>query len=461
MLVKLSEVAPQLQTLFTADAERAARDSDLVRRRRKLSGPAFAQALVFAWLDNPAATVDELVTSLARAGVLLKSQSLEGRFTPQAAEFFRLLLCKALDKVVARARPRALGLLRLFRGVFLLDSTLISLPAVLADVLPGCGGRNGAESCRASLKVTVRYEVAAGRLEGVNLNPGKTADASTELQEAPLPAGSLRLADLGFFDLEVLQEYDRQKVYFISRPAPNLVVYDGRGRKWKLARYLARKRGERIDEWLWLGSGKALRCRLLAVRCPPEVARQRRDKARKEALDHGRQASEERLELCGWTVFISNVPRWLLSLQEAWVLYRIRWQVELLFKLWKSDGRLDESRSGKPYRVLSEVYAKLLAMVVQHWLLLCCGGAAFSKRSQRKAARAVRKQIAHVAAVLLVTAQLLRALEVMARMVAAAGEVSSRQGRPSTHQTLVDPDHDGLCSAEKDGSQASRPGRNC
>src|SRR5438445_12935660 len=112
MLVNLNEVAPQLQTLFTTDADKAAKAAKFIQRQRKLTGPAFAQALVFAWLDKPNATVDELVVSLARAGVLLKSQSLEDRFTPQAAEFFRLLLCAALDKVMATAQPRAIGLLR-------------------------------------------------------------------------------------------------------------------------------------------------------------------------------------------------------------------------------------------------------------------------------------------------------------------------------------------------------------
>ena len=62
--------------------------------------------------------------------------------------------------------------------------------------------------------------------------------------------------------------------------------------------------------------------------------------------------AEGTLSLCGWTVFFTNVPRWLLSLQEAWVMYRVRWQVELLFKMWKSDCKVDESRSEAPERVL-------------------------------------------------------------------------------------------------------------
>ena len=60
----------------------------------------------------------------------------------------------------------------------------------------------------------------------------------------------------------------------------------------------------------------------------------------------------------------------MLSLEEALVLARCRWQLELLWKLWKSYGRIDESRSQNPWRVLCEIYAKLLGMLVQHWTLL-------------------------------------------------------------------------------------------
>jgi Transposase DDE domain len=160
--------------------------------------------------------------------------------------------------------------------------------------------------------------------------------------------------------------------------------------------------------------------------------------------------SEEKVALCGWTVFITNVPHWLLTLQEAWVLYRVRWQIELLFKLWKSDGQIDESRSDQPYRVLTEVYAKLLAMVIQHWLLLRCGGGGLGKKSLRKAARAVRSQIAHVAASLNCVLGLRVALTVLKRMVAAAGEVRRRSRRPATFQTMLDPDHDGLSADRKE-----------
>ncbi len=149
------------------------------------------------------------------------------------------------------------------------------------------------------------------------------------------------------------------------------------------------------------------------------------------------------LALCAWTVFVCNAPGWLLGLQEAWVLYRVRWQIELLFKLWKSQGGLDQSRSGQAYRVLCEVYAKLLAMVVQHWLLLL-GGGGFSERSPRKAARVVRRQAVRVAGALGRRRELRRVLRLLAGVVRRCGRLNRRRRRPSTYQTLCNPAHDGL-----------------
>jgi hypothetical protein len=438
----VAQLADTLQTLFTTTAQQLATDSGFIRRQRKLSGPSFAQGLVFTWLDNPQSTLDDLAVAVAPDGLTLAPQSLDERFTSQAAEFLRRLLLEAVGHVVA-AQPTAVALLRRFTGVYLLDSTGVALPAVLADLWPGCGGRGDPATGQAALKVQVCYEVNSGALEGLSLHPGRAADNAAALARRPLPAGALRLADLGYFDLDVLQAYDQQQVYFVSRLQAKTIVYDADGQKWKLAALLAARAGDRLDEWVTVGSAKQLRCRLLAVRCPEAVAATRRRRLHEQAAKHGRKASAEGLALCDWTVFICNAPPWLLSLQEAWVLYRVRWQLELLFKLWKSHGGVDESRSSQAYRVLCEVYAKLLAMVVQHWLLLI-GGGGFSARSQRKAARVVRRQAVRVAAALGRRRELQRVLRLLAGLLRRCGRVNRRRRRPSTYQTLVNPAHDGL-----------------
>ncbi len=88
---------------------------------------------------------------------------------------------------------------------------------------------------------------------------------------------------------------------------------------------------------------------------------------------------------------LTNVPRRRLSAEQVLVILRLRWQIERLFRLWKEHGHLDEWRSKKPWRILCEVYAKLAAMLIQHWLIqLGCWQE--PHRSLVKAAQMVRRE---------------------------------------------------------------------
>lgn len=139
-----------------------------------------------------------------------------------------------------------------------------------------------------------------------------------------------------------------------------------------------------------MGRDHRLAARLLVQRVPQEVADQRRRRVREEAKDKGRTPSARRLALCDWTWIVTNVPAVQLTLREAVVLLTCRWQIEVVFKLWKSHGLIDEWRSAKPWAILCELYAKLLGCVVQQWLLLIrCWDA--PDRSLFKAAATIRQ----------------------------------------------------------------------
>ncbi len=71
-----------------------------------------------------------------------------------------------------------------------------------------------------------------------------------------------------------------------------------------------------------------------------------------------------------WSIFITNVPENQISAEQILTIYRVRWQIELLFKVYKSHIRLDKLK-GKPYRVLCELYAKLCAILIFHGIVGC------------------------------------------------------------------------------------------
>ena len=435
-MTSIPQVATALRTVLTRVANRAARATHFVQRRSKLSGAKFVQTLVFGWLANPQATYEELAQTAATLGVRISPQGVEQRFTERAAQCVERVLQAAVEQVIAAA-PVAIPLLQRFTAVYVDDSTQVQLPAVLAEVWAGSGGGARAEDQTAALKLQVRLDCKNGQLSGPFLQAGRASDRTSPTQHASLPAGSLRLADLGYFALAVLQLIAQQQAYWLTRLMAGTQVCDAHGQVLDLTASLARHGTAVIDLPVCLGGPHRLPARLVAVRVPQEVAARRRQALHADARRRGQAVSQERLRLADWTLFVTNVPADLLSGQEVLGVARVRWQIELVFKLWKSAGHLAHSRSDKPWRVLCEVYAKLLGLIMQHWVMVTSLWT-YPDRSAWKAAQTLRKQALHLASAFVQGVHALcEALGVVQRTLAAGCRLNKRKKVPSTFQLLL------------------------
>jgi hypothetical protein len=440
-MATIPQVASAMQRILGPVAERAARATGLVQRASKLTGARFVQTLVFGWLAQPTARLSQLAQTAATLGVAITAQGLDDRFGVASAECLREVLEEAVQVVLA-ADAVAVPVLRRFTAVAVQDCTTISLPAALAAVWPGCGGSTPTGGA-AAVKLSVRLDLASGRLQGPYLEAGRTNDRATTVADLALPPGSLRLADLGFFSVADLAAQDRQGVYWLSRWQVGTAVATAEGEPQEMLALLAADATATVDQPVLLGAQQHLPVRLLAARVPQGIADERRRRLRAAARVKGRAVSATRLRLCGWTVLLTNVPADRLTLREALVLARARWQIELLFKLWKGHLRVDEWRSANPWRILTEVYAKLLAALVQHWLVLV-GCWHQPDRSLGQAAQALQAHAPHLAAVFDTYPGLCQALQTVARRLAAAGRLNKRQAAPSTTQLLLALDAEAL-----------------
>jgi len=433
----IAEISTSMENVLTKSAESLARPSGFVQRNSKLTGPLFAKTLVLGWLGKPDASLSELCQASAELGLAITPQGLEARLGSRAVGFLERLLNVAVGQLITPDSV-AIPILTRFGAVIIDDSTTIGLPDALAEVWSGTGERTGHN--QSALKLQVRFDLCSGRLTGPLLQAGRANDRTSPLQTTPLPVGSLHLADLGYFSLDLLEAEQVAEGYWLRRLPVQTVVFDAKGCRWELHRLLAAQSkaqgSDMIDLEVSLGVEKRFRCRLLAARVPQDVAEERRRKLHAEARHKGQKVSQARLDLADWTIYVTNCPADLLTIPEALVLARLRWQIELLFKLWKSHGQLDTSRSTNPSRILAEIYAKLIGLLIQHWLLLL-GCWSRPDRSLVKAASTVRHTVALLIAALRGHLLLSTAIEQITTAIALGCRMNSRRKAPNAYQLLI------------------------
>jgi hypothetical protein len=438
MTISVAELHTTLHDLFLDTADRLATDTGFCQRRRKLSGPVFAQAVVFSLLEKPDSSLQDFADFAAEhQDVHASPNAFDQRFTPAAIDFFASLFAAALDRCLT-ARPTLLPLLRRFPGVFLRDGTVISLPDHLADLFPGRQGQTGA--AKAALKLVLEMEVRTGLFTAAEVLSGLANEKTADLAAQPLPKGALLLEDMGFLNAERLQDYMEQGVYFLTRvPSWTAFFEKKKGRKGyvrlDVVKWLRQAKGCHLERAVHVFHEGKLALRLLAVRVPEEVAAQRRQRVRQEAQQRGRAVSQQKLDLCEWNVLVTNAPRSKISVSEGWELRRVRWQIELVFKVFKSEGGLERTQARSRERVLSELYAKLLAMVVVRWVLLAAGFQPL-RHSGQPAARRVQKRAGALVRALGSRRQLSHEVKELARRLS-AGKIQKHHQQPSTLDRLA------------------------
>jgi Transposase DDE domain len=407
------------------------------RAAAKLGGAGFARTLVFGFLAHPEASLQDLAQMAGVVAEPVTPQAVDERFTPRGARFLQALLEAAAQRVVEAREPAAQQLLRRFTAVELQDSTTIALPKEFENTFRGCHGSSPTAG-RAAVKFQVRLDLLRGGLSACRVEQGRDSDYTTPLQTMNLRPGSLHLRDLGYFDLTVLETIAREQAFFLCRLHDKTGIFDRRGTRLDL-RAMLRAAGEvGLDRRVCLGVTHELECRLVAVRVPSQIAKRRRCALHRRAQKKGYTPSREKLALCDWSVYVTNAPRQLLSVADILVLARMRWQIELLFKQWKSDGRLAHSRSAQPWRILCEVFAKMIALIMQHWIqITTCWR--YANRSLRRAAKAVRRLATALAMEIDDLVALHRILRIIAASVKTAARIDPRRKRPNAYQLLQCP----------------------
>jgi Transposase DDE domain len=361
----LDQISQKLACFFL-QAEGVARDTRFVQRNSPLTGRMFLQALVVGFLKYPQASLNQLAQECARLGFSISPQGLHERINDRSQAFLRAMYQQALEQFKSQiALP--IAILKPFSQILVVDSTFAGLPDSLQGEFPGPGGK----AANASLKVQLVFEFLSGNLSELTVQAGRAADQAYTQYLELVHAGGLVILDLGYFCLTSLHTLAQKGAYFLLRYHYPTAVYALDGSRLDLLALLQTQGPAVLDRPVLLGATlkPRLACRLISSPVPLAVAEERRRKAKRKAAQHHKTLSEAYLKSLGWSVFLTNVPAHRLTPQQVLAFYPIRWQIELIFKFWKSYCGLDELPGVRPARVMTEFYAKLLVAVLSNSLI--------------------------------------------------------------------------------------------
>ena len=266
-----------------------------------------------------------------------------------------------------------------FKSIRVKDSTRWNLPDNCAIKYQGHGG------CRANsnsmISVQYDYDLLNGDTFDWEMTSGRRNDLADSKQITDnISANELLIRDLGYVSTTYLRNIIAKEAFFLNRLPPQLGVYSPKNQSKisfkDIDQQFKKHQSDHLELDVLLGSEHMLAARLIIFKVPKSVYDQRIAKARKEAQKKGHGLSKEYKARAAYSSFITNADSDRIDAQTVQQLYKIRWQIELKFKVWKSLINIDDIVKMKVKRFEAQLLAKFIwllinwkvFLLVNHWM---------------------------------------------------------------------------------------------
>jgi hypothetical protein len=337
------------------EVEQIARETGFLKRKRKVA----PLGLLVACLSTLGVSSVKWLADILRTFNKQNDESLQYKpFHNQLKkkafpEFLRLVLDRAINKLTIPMLHALEGSkLKRFESIILHDGTSLALKDSLAEVWPG----RFTKVSPAAIELHVTFDALEDNVTAITL----TADKEAERQHAPTLeecSGCLVIEDRGYQSRGYFAGAKEHQVSFIIRGTKNIrpTIVGARDLKGVRSRRLQRLVGKRLSweilpregvdldvEW---GSGTTRYEGRIVI-----------------FYKKGKRNAK------AFTYLHTNLDRADFSADEVGQLYRLRWQIELLFKEWKSHANLHKFDTKKEAIAEGMVWASLLAATLKRCL---------------------------------------------------------------------------------------------
>ena len=365
------ELASRLSQFFTdVRIERIAKDTQfVVRRSSRLSGLMFLELNTFSLFNKYDQSLSEQCDYLEDTfSISMTKQSLDERYNTYAVSFMQSCYTALLSEVL-QPYVTALDIDNqynscFFNGIELVDSTVFDLSTTLQTFYKGGGNVN------ASVKIQQRYELIRGETLALKIVSGNSNDVNylPDLEKT-LVKGRLYLKDLGYYNLGHLRKISQAGCYFLSRYRNGTNCYikdaDGQFKEVFISDLVPEygKNKEILD--VYIGETK-LKTRMIIESVPEEYVEKRQNKViKKNKSTNQKNLHKDALFLCAFNVYLTNADESMLPYTKIRLIYALRWQIELIFKIWKSVFNIDkEVKKMNIFRFECYLYGRLMAILL-------------------------------------------------------------------------------------------------
>ena len=348
------------------EIEKLARDKKFVQRDSKLNGSTFLSLIIFNSNSLHDESLNDLTIALNKKhGVDISKQGLDDRFNVYAVQF----LTAALENLLQQQLAEKVSFRNCveFKRILIKDSVCFQVDESLAEHYPGSGGSGS----KANVRIQFEYDLLDGKIVDLSLNAFNEQDAKNSVLTLDVVNdGDLIVRDLAYMHLESLQGIVERIGHFLCRLNTQAKVYqeqDGKIIPLDFSAIVQAMRQHNIrqtEETVFIGKNQELQVRLFIYLLPEAVYNERMRKANKAAKNKGRQVSKEYKARAGLNLFITSAPEELISVESAWQIYSLRWQIELTFNVWKSLCKIDKVKKVKKDRLECYIWSKLLLIVL-------------------------------------------------------------------------------------------------
>ncbi|HDR7586496.1 IS4 family transposase [Bacillus mycoides] len=378
---ELQLFAQEIQSFLSPNFLRdLARDVGFVQRTSKYQAKDLVALCVWISQNVAKTSLTQLCSCLeASTEVLISPEGLNQRFNATAVQFLQQVLAELLNQKLSSTKLLTFSYASIFKRIRILDSTAFQLPDVFSSVYPGAGGC----SHTAGVKIQLEYDLLSGQFLHIHTGPGKQHDRTYGSLCAPtVTANDLCIRDLGYFHLKDLQHIQDKKAYYISGIKSNTRIYqknptpdyfqDGRIKKGTeyiqidmevLMNSLHPGQTCEISD-AYVGMIDKVPTRVIVHRLTKEQQQKRLQDQTIREKKKGMKYSPRSKRLSGINVYMTNTPTDIVPMGQVHDWYSLRWQIEILFKTWKSFFQIHQCKKIKPERWECHLYGQLIAILL-------------------------------------------------------------------------------------------------